>query len=403
MSTSVAWSLALRYLKTRRRQFAAFITWVSLAGLALGVLVLTVVLSVMNGFDRELKTRILGTVPHILLPARSLSDPDIRRIMEMDVVVNAYEFFLGAGMVTRAGAVNPVAVYGVDPNDENTLAGIRSSMVFGRLEDLAGAGRAIVMGAPLAARLGLLPGDRVALVVSEPTPGGLRPVIQPFQLAGTFEIGAELDYSLVIMDRSDFPVADLQSVGTAGVRLTLTDPLLAEQVATRLESRFPDLRVESWTENYGELFQAVRLEKLMMFLILLMVVAVAAFNIVSGQMMVVADKGADIAILRTMGARAGTIRQAFLFQGVLISGMGIGAGLVLGVMVAYRITDIVAWMKRWFGFGLLDGSYFVEVPVLVLSNDLWLIAGLSGALCLFSAWLPARRAALQNPIDGLHR
>ena len=160
--------------------------------------------------------------------------------------------------------------------------------------------------------------------------------------------------------------------------------------------------VNSWTESYGELFQAVRLEKLMMFLILLMVVAVATFNIVSGQMMVVADKRPDIAILRTMGAEAATIRLTFLFQGVLISGVGILGGLALGVLVAYRITDIVAWMKDWFGFGLLDGTYFVEVPVLVLGSDLWTIALLSGALCLFSAWLPARRAALMNPIDGLH-
>lgn len=403
MSTSVAWSLALRYLKTRRKQFAAFITWVSLAGLTLGVLVLTVVLSVMNGFDRELKTRILGNVPHILLSGLQLTDPRMAEITDQEAVQGAYQFFLGAGMLTRSGAVNPVAVYGIDPDDENALVGIRNSMVQGTLGELSGAGRGIVIGAPLASRLGLLPGDTVALVVSEPGPAGLQPHIQPFQLQGTFEIGAELDYGLVIMDQQDFPLADLDRAGKFGVRLTLSDPLLAESVARHLAAQFPELSVESWSESYGELFQAVRLEKLMMFLILLMVVAVAAFNIVSGQMMVVADKGSDIAILRTMGARARTIRQAFLLQGVLISGIGIALGLALGVLVAYQITSIVAWMKDWFGFGLLDGTYFVEVPVEVLASDLWLIAGLSGFLCLISAWLPARRAALLNPIDGLHR
>lgn len=402
MSRSVAWSLAIRYLKTRRKQFAAFITWVSLLGLALGVLVLTVVVSVMNGFDRELKTRILGTVPHILVEGVTLADPALAEIRDFEAVVNAYEFFLGAGMLTRSGAVNPVAIYGIDPEDGRALGAISGRMLDGSLADLAGEGRGIVMGAPLASRLGLFRGDTVALVISEPTASGLRPQIQPYRLVGTFELGAELDYSLVVVDRSDLAVSDLTTVGRSGVRLVLSDPLLAETTARRIEDQMPDLVVDSWTDSYGELFQAVRLEKFMMFLILLMVVAVATFNIVSGQMMVVADKRSDIAILRTMGAEAGTIRLTFLFQGVLISGIGILAGLILGVLVAYRITDIVGWMKDWFGFGLLDGTYFVEVPVLVLGSDLWTIACLSGVLCLLSAWLPARRAALMNPIDGLH-
>lgn len=402
MSGSVAWSLAIRYLKTRRKQFAAFITWVSLLGLALGVLVLTVVVSVMNGFDRELKTRILGTVPHILIEGVAVTDSRLTTIRAREEVVDAYGFFLGAGMLTRSGMVNPVAIYGIDPEDGSALVSVADSMLEGSLADLAGPGHGIVMGAPLASRLGLFVGDTIALVISEPTASGLRPRMQPYRLAGTFELGAELDYSLVVVDRADLGVSNLASVGRSGVRLVLTDPLLADSLARDISGRAPELDVNSWTDSYGELFQAVRLEKLMMFLILLMVVAVATFNIVSGQMMVVADKRPDIAILRTMGAEAGTIRLTFLFQGVLISGVGILAGLVLGVLVAYRITDIVAWMKDWFGFGLLDGTYFVEVPVLVLGADLWAIACLSGVLCLLSAWLPARRAALMNPIDGLH-
>lgn len=402
-SSSVAWMLALRYLKTRRKQFAAFITWVSLTGLTLGVLVLTVVVSVMNGFDRELKTRILGTVPHVLLPGLSTADADLADIVAHDAVTGAHDFFVGAGMVTRGGAVNPVSVYGIDPRDPGALGGVAERMVYGALEDLAGEERGIVLGAPLAARLGLLPGDSVVLIVSEPTPGGLRPKIQPFELVGTFEIGAELDYGLVVMDLADFPLADLDAAGTFGVRLSLDDPLAAERVARDINGRFPELEVHSWADSYGELFRAVRLEKVLMFLILLMVVAVAAFNIVSGQMMVVTDKRSDIAILLTMGARDRTILQTFLFQGVLISGTGILVGLLLGVITALNITLIVAWMKDWFGFGLLDGTYFVEVPVLIQAGDLGVIGVLSGVLCLISAWLPARRAAALNPIEGLHR
>jgi len=401
--SSVAWMLALRYLKTRRKQFAAFITWVSLAGLTLGVLVLTVVLAVMNGFDSELKNRILGSVPHVLLPGIEMSDQRMEDILALEDVRVGYDFFAGTGMLTRNGAVNPVAVYGINPADPQAQQAFSDNMRYGELADLEGDGREIVLGAPLAARLGLLPGDSVALIVSEPSESGLQPRIQPYRLVGTFEIGADLDYSLAMMDLRDFPVADLATVGTAGVRLTLTDPMRAEKVATELLQLFPAMEVVSWSESYGELFQAVRLEKVLMFLTLLMVVAVAAFNIVSGQMMVVTDKRSDIAILRTMGARDRTIVQAFLLQGVLISGAGILIGLVSGVAVAYWITEIVAWMKDWFGFGLLDGTYFVEVPVLIQFSDLWLIGLLSGVLCLFSAWVPAHRAAALNPIDGLHR
>jgi lipoprotein-releasing system permease protein len=401
-SSSVAWSLAIRYLSTRGKQFAAFITWVSLVGLTLGVMVLTVVLSVMNGFDAELKERILGTVPHVLLPGIDSADPRLNSIMALEEVKNAYQFFLGAGMVTRNGAVNPVSIYGIDPLDDQALQGIASNMVQGSLANLAGDAKEIVLGAPLATHLGLLPGDSIALIVSEPSLSGLQPRIQPYRLVGTFEIGADLDYGLVVMDLEDFPLQDLASVGTLGMRLTLTNPLLAAGVAAQINSQYPELEVQSWASSFGELFQAVRLEKLLMFLILLMVVAVAAFNIVSGQMMVVTDKRSDIAILLTMGATNRTILQAFLFQGVFISGIGIVLGLVLGVVVSFWITEVVALMKAWFGFGLLDGTYFVEVPVRIQAADLWLIGLLSGGLCLLSAWLPARRAASLNPIEGLH-
>ncbi|MEJ2088482.1 MAG: FtsX-like permease family protein [Gammaproteobacteria bacterium] len=402
MGASVAWMLATRYLKTRRRQFAAFISWVSLAGLTLGVLVLTVVVSVMNGFDGELKTRILGTVPHVVLRNVERDDPRVEPILAMPDVVSGFEFFMGAGMVTKHGAVNPVSVYGIDPEDPAALDSLGDKMVYGSLADLNGDGHGIVIGSPLASHLGLLPGDTLALILSEPGPSGLEPRIQPFHLVGTFEIGADLDYGLALVDMEDLPVRDLASAGLHGVRLTLTDPLKAPAIAHRLSLQYPGLDIESWATSYGELFQAVRLEKLMMFVILLLVVAVAAFNIVSGQMMVVTDKRSDIAILRTMGASDRTILLTFLLQGVLISGAGILVGLVLGIGACFRITEIVAWMKSWFGFGLLDGTYFVEVPVLIQPMDLVLIGCLSAALCLMSAWIPARRAADQNPIEGLH-
>lgn len=398
----VALTIAWRYLRTRKRRFAAFITWVSVVGLAMGVLVLTVVLSVMNGFDAELKERILGTVPHIVLPGKRMTDPGLAELASLEGVVGVYDFFLGAGMVTKNGAVNPITVYGIDPSSRDALKQVGAHMRYGSVEDLAGTGREIIMGAPLAGHLALLPGDSVALIVSEPDGQGLKPRIQRFRLVGTFELGAELDYSLVVVDLADIAERRLATMGTLGVRLTLANPLLAEGIAATLAQAHPSWEIRSWSESYGELFEAVRLEKALMFLILLMVVAVAAFNIVSGQMMIVADKRSDIAILRTMGAPARTILQTFLLQGVVISAVGIVVGLACGVVAALWITEIVAVMKTLFGFSLLEGTYFLEVPSRIQTSDLWLIGLLSWSLCLLSAWLPAYRAAQLNPIDGLH-
>jgi lipoprotein-releasing system permease protein len=395
--------IALRYLKTRRRQFAAFITWVSVVGLALGVMVLTVVISVMNGFDAELKGRILGTVPHIIIESTTLDEHGLRTALEHPEVVSAYDFFMGAGMVTRNGAVNPVTIYGIDDAGAVGLSEIGSHMQYGTLDDLFDVPRGIVLGSPLAAHLGLLPGDSVAVVISEPSGSGVRPRISRFQLVGTYEVGAVIDYSVVVVAMQELGVADLERIGVRGVRVTLSDPMRAPGFAAQLAANHPHWSVQSWDDSFGELFQAVRLEKVMMFVILLMVVAVAAFSIVSGQMMVVSDKRSDIAILRTMGASAATILRVFLLQGVLISGLGIGIGLAIGIFFAYYIAGIITALESLFGFRFLAGTYFVEVPSVIKTADLLVIAALSWSLCLASAWLPAHRAALMNPLEGLHQ
>jgi len=395
--------IAWRYLRTRKQRFAALITWVSLTGLTLGVLVLTVVVSVMNGFDAELRGRILGTVPHLMIEDVTL--PAVEGVLaEADFaeVRHAYPFFIGSGMVTRAGAVNPVSVYGIDADRGDFPEEISRHLTSGRLEALAGPPYGIAIGLPLAGHLGALPGDDLALIVTEPTDYGLRPKLIRLSLAATFELGAELDYSVALLDRRALGVAEPGRLGVDGVRLVLDDPLQADGITRRLRALAPDWRISSWTDSYGELFQAVQLEKALMFLILLMVVAVAAFNIVSGQMMLVNDRRSDIAILLTMGAPTRLIRRVFLLQGLVVSSLGIAVGLLLGVVMARSINDLLALVERTFGFSLLQGTYFVEVPVRVLAADLAVIAGLSWLLCLLSAWLPARRAAQVDPVQGLH-
>jgi lipoprotein-releasing system permease protein len=356
----------------------------------------------MNGFDAELKRRILGTVPHLLVEGITVDDPALADVRKDPRILSAFNFFSGDGMITARGSVNPVTVYGLDPSVADGLPMIADNMVEGRLADLFAEPRGLLMGAPLASFLGVALGDSVAVVLSDPHPGGVEPKILRYRLTGLFEVGAELDYSLVMIATASLPAGAAERMGLQGVRLTVADPLSAPRVARDLQASWPEWRVSSWADRYGELFEAVRLEKVMMFLILLMVVAVAAFNIVSGQSMAVTDKQADIAILRTMGAHTGTILRIFLLQGLVISSVGILAGLLLGVVVAHHVGALVAGAERWFGYRLLEGTYFVEIPSVVQAADLAVIAAISWSLCLLSAWVPARRAAALSPIAGLH-
>lgn len=393
-------AMAARYLWGGRNRYARFIAWVSLAGLALGVLVLSVVVSVMNGLGEELRSRILGTVPHALVtPAAPGLAASLRSV---EGVSAAYPFFTSAGLVAGRGSVVPVTLFGMEPGDGGLLPRVNDNMTTGTLTGALKQPAAIVLGEPIARHLGLIAGDPVALVVSEPAGGSVHPKIKRFRLAGTFAIGAELDHYLVLTRRDGFTGRERRRLGTDGVRVVLAEPLEADRFADELTGDYPSLSVETWHENYGELFQAVRIEKALMFLLLLLVVAVAGFNIVSGQTVLVSDKRGDIAILRTMGADGRFIVRVFLLQGVTIASVGIAAGILLGALLAENIGFLVGTVESWLGFSMLEGSYFDVLPSLVLVEDLAVIAGLSWLLCVLASWIPARRAARQNPVAGLH-
>lgn len=397
---NLAMAMAARYLWGGRNRYARFISWVSLVGLALGVLVLTVVVSVMNGLGQELRLRILGTVPHVLVtPA---APGLVETLVAQEDVLTAYRFFSSSGMVTGNGAVVPVSLYGIDAGDAMLLRQVDGNMLDGPLAGALARPGGIVMGMPLARHLSLIVGDTVVLVVSEPAAGAVRPRLKRFRLTGTFQIGAEMDHALVLVRRDSFSEQERRYLGVDGVRAELVDPMGVGAFAGRLRSLRPALAVETWQEAYGELFQAVRVEKALMFLLLLLVVAVAGFNIVSGQTVLVNDKRADIAILRTMGADGRLLVRVFLWQGVVVASVGIVIGLVLGVLVANNIETLMGAVESWSGFRLLEGSYFTVLPSLVLAEDLIVIGVLSWLLCVLAAWIPARRAARQNPVAGLH-
>ena len=210
----------------------------------------------------------------------------------------------------------------------------------------------------------------------------------------------------MIVPRAAFDGGELARLGADRIRVVLEDPLAAEGFAALVANieggAEVAAQIETWMQSYGELFLAVRIEKALMFLILLLIVAVAGFNIISSQTMVIDSKRADIAVLRSLGATGALVQRVFLLQGVLVATLGIVSGLILGVAAASRIGPIFAALESWLGLRLLEGSFFETVPSLVLPADLALIGGLCWLLCLLSAWIPARRAAQQNPVEGLH-
>ena len=397
--------IGLRYLRTQRRQFASLITWVSVVGLALGVAVLVVVLSVMNGFDAELKRRILGLVPHLLVEpprdrATALSATDAEPFASLGP---AFRAFQGQAMLARNEGVQPLVVYGVGKEGLDALDVLKSSIRVGRYADLADVPGAVFLGAPIARHLGLSLGDAVTLVFSLPDGATVTPRLERFALAGVFEVGADVDYGLAVVSFDDIVRRGLARAGDVGIRIVVDEPLDIERSRAIAAARAaPGWTVTDWRATYGDLFRAVRMEKGMMFTLLLLIVAIAAFNIVSAQSMLVNDKRADIAILRTMGANDGIVTRIVLMHGVIVAVTGVGIGLALGLFLSFHVREAVGALEWLIGSRLLEGTYFDEIPVRVQATDLAVVVGVSLALCVASAWSPARRAAAVNPAEALH-
>ena len=398
----LAWSLARRLLTHGENRFARFVTWVSFIGLTLGVMVLTVVITVMNGFDGELKTRLLRAIPHITMAGADVGDPAYRVAQQQPGVASVHTYFQGLGAISVGSQVQPISLYGVGDEGLAVLDYIAEHMNDGHLENLRGNPVGMLLGAPLARYLGLQVGDSLLVLAVENRNESVAPRLLRFTLVGTFELGAEPDYSLAVVNLARLSRADWQQLGDYGLQVQLRDPMHAPRLSARLDAQLPGQPIDGWDSTYGELFAAVRLEKSMMFVLLLLVVAIASFNIIAGQTMIVNDKRASIAILRTMGGKAALIRRVFLLQGIGIGVTGTILGVALGLLCAFNINAILQALQRFTGMHLLDGSFFVEVPVLVLPGDLLIIAVMSCGLCLLSSWFPARRAAQLDPVEGLH-
>ena len=399
--------MAARLTLRGGRGFSRFVGWVSVIGLTLGVMSLTAVMAVMNGFDQELKQRLLGSVPHITL-ANAQPTNGLLEFAQTDTRVRQIgPYFQGFGVITQSGRAQPVTAIALTEAGFQAQPQLLNALSEGALALLEETPNGILVGAPLARALGTFPGDSLNLLLTVPRGESLGSTVLRAKVVGTFELGADPDYGLLLMSLAAKPMDTWGQLGQTGMRLQLHNALDAQSLVNSL-AEAPNLWqgqsevvISSWVDEYGDLFQAVALEKTLMGTLLLLVIAIAGFNIVAGQLMMVSDKRADIAILRTMGADQSLVRNVFLLQGSLVGLVGTITGLAVGVLVAQYVNEIVDALEWLTGRHLLDGSYFVKVPSQIKGTDLLLTGLAAGGLAVWSAWLPAHRASQMNPLENL--
>lgn len=412
MSNSWSWLVGVRYLRARtHNRFVSFISSISILGVALGVTVLIVVLSVMNGFETELRSRILSMTSHASLEsfgAGLARWEQVRATVETDPDVRAAAPYIqGEAMLLHGDGVSGAIVRGIIPLEERRVSGLGDMMTHGALEALQPGGWNIVIGSALARELQAEIGDRVVVAISQGTvtPAGLVPRLRRFTVAGIFEAGMyEFDRGLAFMHLDDAARLWRMDDAVTGLRLSLDDMFLAPQVARRVATELGGgFYVSDWTRQHVNFFRSIQLSKQMMFTILLLVIAVAAFNIVSTLVMVVKDKQGDIAILRTLGASPGGIMVVFMIQGTLIGVAGTLAGLGLGALLALNIEQLVHWLEAAVGTTFLAADvYFIsDLPAELRAGDLLRICGTALGLTVLSTIYPAWRAARSQPAEAL--
>lgn len=402
----------LRYTRAKRRNhFISFISLASMLGIAIGVMALITVLSVMNGFERELRTRILGMASHATISALrgGLEDwQGVGRLAAQNPAIEGLAPYIeGEGMVKQGSDLSGTLLRGILPEEEAKVSEIAQHMKVGALTDLKAGEFRIILGRELATSLGVEVGDKVDLMIPQAsvTPAGVLPRFRRFTVAGVFQIGMyEFDRGLVLIHLADAQALYRMGDGVTGVRLKLHDLFQAPQVARELASQLPGIYyVSDWTRQHANFFRAVKTEKMVMFIILSLIVGVAAFNIVSTLVMVVQDKQADIAILRTLGAQPRSIMAIFMVQGSIIGIVGTLLGVAGGIALALNVERLVPILEALMGQQFLspDVYYISDLPSELKWSDVSRIAGLSLALGLLSTLYPAWRASRTQPAEAL--
>ncbi len=404
--------IGLRYTRSKRRnRFISFISLISVLGSALAVAALIIVLSVMNGFQKEIRARMLGITPHVQVANVSgvLADwqPALDTVAKHPSVMAAAPYISGQGMLSLNERVQGIMVHGIVPEAENRLTQLSSKMHEGHLEDLRAGEFGIVLGSDLARMLGAHLDDKVLLITPQGqiTPAGMMPRLKQFHVVGIFEIGmAPYDNALALINIADAQKLYRMGDAVTGISARLNDLDLAPQIAIELERDFPrDTYVSDWTRQNANYFSAVKMEKKMMFIILSIIVIVAAFNIVSTLVMAVTDKQADIAILRTLGASPFSIMKIFIVQGIIIGLVGMILGVITGATIALNIGSIVPFIENLFGVQFLSKDVYLisDVPSDLHYDDVLIVSVFSFVVSLLATLYPSWRASRTQPAEAL--
>lgn len=404
--------IGLRYTRAKRRNhFISFISLISMLGIGLGVAALIVVLSVMNGFQKELRTRILGVASHIQIAgingelsdwqsiaAQAMQDPEVKA---------AAPFVQQQAMFTVDNGVKGVLVRGILPDQEERVADFAKTIKSGSLDDLRPGEFGVVLGADLARALRVFVGDKVTVIAPQGTvtPAGVVPRLKSFTVVGIFEVGMyEYDSGLALIHMADAQKLYQMEDRVSGVRLKVDDLFQAPRIGRELVRYInADAWISDWTRSHANFFRAVAIEKNMMFIILSLIVAVAAFNLVSTLVMAVTDKQADIAILRTLGARPLSIMTVFIVQGALVGFIGLGLGIAGGVALALNIDVVVPFIERMLGVHFLSKEvyYISDLPSDLQWGDVWGVTLIAFVLALLATIYPSWRASRVNPAEAL--
>jgi lipoprotein-releasing system permease protein len=404
--------IGLRYTRAKRRDhFISFISLSSMLGVALGVAALITVLSVMNGFEKELRTRILGMTSHAFITGANGTLQDWQSlqglITDRPHVLDSAPFVEGQAMLSQGSNVRGTQIRGIDPNLEGRVSTIGDKIIQGQFAALSPGSFGVILGKDLAIAMGVGTGDKITLITPDvsPTPAGIIPRLKRLEVVGIFEIGMyEYDSALAIMNIED--AAKLFRIPNAvtGLRLKLDDIYQAPNITRELMMNLPaNYRAADWTYQHANFFRALKTEKIVMFVILLLIVAVAAFNIVSTLIMMVTDKQSDIAILRTLGMTPQNIMTIFMVQGTLIGLFGTLIGVVGGVTLALNVESIIAGVEKILGYQFLpaDVYYISSLPSDLQWNDVTVIGLTAFALSLLSTIYPSWRAAQIRPAEAL--
>jgi lipoprotein-releasing system permease protein len=400
-----------RYTRARRRtRFVSLISAIAIGGVALGIAALITILSIMNGFERELRDRLLGMSAHLTIDSRAGPLPNTAApaalIGSAAQVVGVAPFITAEALLTHQGEVHGVRVFGIQPAREEQVTSVGSRMRRGDFNALQAGRFNIVLGRGLAEALRVELGQRVTLVLPEPmrTAAGVLPRLKQVTVVGIFEAGVQdYDEATAFMALEDTGRIFRTGGRITGWRARLEDPFQAPSVAAQLQARLPDLRVSDWTSTHTNLFRALQTEKIVMFVILLLSVAVAAFNLVSTLVMVVGEKQAEIAVLATLGMTPRRILRVFMIQGLMIGVAGVALGSTAGVLVALNVETIVAGLEALFHFQILsaDVYYISRIPAELVPRDV-VIAVLSATLlCLLAPLYPAWQASRIRPAEAL--